>query len=1128
MDDFTQRLVERTRARQEMMQQKMQQHSGTAQRKRRPLLSQNSEENLAIKMSSGTEELKNNDNLESPNKRTRTDCEDSENILQQRSSSDSDVIQSRTSKSRQSGHHVNQRMQKLLNQRKIWEAEEQGHDISYDDENLPSPVIHHPPPPESQKTQSLEHQGRKKRLAALAARVRGWEDDISHHDPPKSPEKSPVRWKPPTGRVQQVNAVPVEKVQPQKASAPVDTTARVVRQTSGDLDIESLAKFAVVGKAAERRSPAKSQQNKSVISISGNAKTVLQTNKQSLIVNSAHASGQQTTHGSKTLQQRMLDLQSNGITEADISAMNTSSANLIMERARAEREKELEELRNRKVHGMKIHGLAQNKCDEEIKPASPTVEKASAENLDDVDDNDDIMGVCENDKEQIKDMDSTEQCDDQTELKQNGSYLEDDNNDSRGQCDEEVYTSACEKLVMEDDDQDEEEDEDGQELSYSDSLLDEDEDSTVNEKDASADEKKVVSPSLPIACCSSSEYKVLADIEEKLANVSGELKTISEEKTEKEDACQMIDDLFQGVLSDEEKMILTPPPRTHSPITIPNLTRQKSKLEIRSELTVRKQTCNEAEDTHALTQQSKFQRTCLSKSNSTESIVSFCQEKDFPVYTISSYRTEKRRQSIGRVDKRVVRNEAANAKAAMIKKQAPDKRPVNEIISDMMAQVSAQQRVIQQASAALNCCYDAHHGKGTITEVEAEKLLLITSERRLALLAEIQQLKQKRTSGRDESNFKPCSGVLVVGGLRLPLRTEYIFSIANKRDAGELRNHYYFVLVRNGHQMFATQLASTLGDLSGDSLVFKDDFTIGNLSSDFKIVLEVYSLNHRTRADGIPVQDKAKGKLSGILHKRRSGDMKRLLSEAVEKTRNKVKKAATSSKNTQKQQTDSKNSFDTDKSLTPKKLRTSKRTSHMPSMMSPGGPNAIRISNFSLIGSTTITLGAITGRKFALQKVPFLSPISGQILCKFSSNFESSISQRGFLTMFDDVGGLGAWHRRWCALRQGKLYSWTYPDDEQYKKPLMSLALRECISRDITTVERILCARPNTFELRTMRPRRQGDRQNLISEDTGSVITTKHWLSADTKEERIAWIESLNQALVDVRAWDMDALKPFK
>lgn len=130
--------------------------------------------------------------------------------------------------------------------------------------------------------------------------------------------------------------------------------------------------------------------------------------------------------------------------------------------------------------------------------------------------------------------------------------------------------------------------------------------------------------------------------------------------------------------------------------------------------------------------------------------------------------------------------------------------------------------------------------------------------------------------------------------------------------------------------------------------------------------------------------------------------------------------------------------------------------------------------------------------------------------------------------MFDDVGGLGAWHRRWCALSEGVLYAWTYPDDEQSKAPLMSLSLKECISGEVTTVERILCARPNTFELRTMRPRRHGDKQNLISQNTGSVITTKHWLSADTKEERVVWIEGLNQALVDVRAWDVDALRPFK
>ena len=47
----------------------------------------------------------------------------------------------------------------------------------------------------------------------------------------------------------------------------------------------------------------------------------------------------------------------------------------------------------------------------------------------------------------------------------------------------------------------------------------------------------------------------------------------------------------------------------------------------------------------------------------------------------------------------------------------------------LLDEVQHQQRIIQQASAALNCCYDVHHGKGSITELEAEKLLLIASKR---------------------------------------------------------------------------------------------------------------------------------------------------------------------------------------------------------------------------------------------------------------------------------------------------------------------------------------------------------------------------------------------------------------
>jgi len=35
--------------------------------------------------------------------------------------------------------------------------------------------------------------------------------------------------------------------------------------------------------------------------------------------------------------------------------------------------------------------------------------------------------------------------------------------------------------------------------------------------------------------------------------------------------------------------------------------------------------------------------------------------------------------------------------------------------------------------------------------------------------------------------------------------------------------------------------------------------------------------------------------------------------------------------------------------------------------------------------------------------------------------------------MFEDVSGFGAWHRRWCVLKNGHLSYWKYPDDEKEK-----------------------------------------------------------------------------------------------
>lgn len=58
---------------------------------------------------------------------------------------------------------------------------------------------------------------------------------------------------------------------------------------------------------------------------------------------------------------------------------------------------------------------------------------------------------------------------------------------------------------------------------------------------------------------------------------------------------------------------------------------------------------------------------------------------------------------------------------------------------------------------------------------------------------------------------------------------------------------------------------------------------------------------------------------------------------------------------------------------------------------------------------------------------------------KITCELAVSVEHRGFLTMFEDVSGFGAWHRRWCLLKGSSLNYWKYPDDE--KKQVHSFVL---------------------------------------------------------------------------------------
>ncbi|OXB54638.1 hypothetical protein ASZ78_001805 [Callipepla squamata] len=406
----------------------------------------------------------------------------------------------------------------------------------------------------------------------------------------------------------------------------------------------------------------------------------------------------------------------------------------------------------------------------------------------------------------------------------------------------------------------------------------------------------------------------------------------------------------------------------------------------------------------------KYQRAKIPRGESGDSVSSLSEDRSLPYRSQRFKETD--RPSIKQV---IVRKEDVASKLEMKKNGPCDQVNIKKKMQELNNEINMQQTVIYQASQALNCCFDEEHGKGSQEEAEAERLLLLA----------------------------------------------------------KAANYYFVIILRSGAEnMVATPLTSTASSLNGDALTFTTTFTMHDVSNDFEINIEVYSLVQRKEAPSTDKKKKAnKSKVNGT----RSYHSKEIINI------------------------------------------------NYLSMASPGGPNAVRTTNFILVGSHKLSLSSVGNTKFALEKVPFLSPLEGHIYLKLKCQVDSSVEEKGFLTMFEDVSGFGAWHRRWCVLSGNCISYWTYPDDEKRKHPLGRINLANCTNRQIEPANREFCARPNTFELITVRPQREDDKETLVSQCRDTLCVTKNWLSADTKEERNLWMQKLNQVLIDLRMWQPDA-----
>ncbi|KAA3680548.1 actin-binding protein anillin [Paragonimus westermani] len=189
-----------------------------------------------------------------------------------------------------------------------------------------------------------------------------------------------------------------------------------------------------------------------------------------------------------------------------------------------------------------------------------------------------------------------------------------------------------------------------------------------------------------------------------------------------------------------------------------------------------------------------------------------------------------------------------------------------------------------------------------------------------------------------------------------------------------------------------------------------------------------------------------------------------------------------------------------------------------------------------------------------LPRLPRSTPLTGSAgLVNAAVRLEARVLARGFLTVFEEVGGLGVWRRYWCQLRADHLQFWRYPEDEQraiqasrsssdqVPSPLSRIDLRHVAAPRAVPAPRLICARANTIFMRSLR----AIEPDWLSASVNSVdiacssttapdsnesilfraspdytwLEQRHLLCADTSQERDMWITWINVCLDALKDW---------
>lgn len=284
-------------------------------------------------------------------------------------------------------------------------------------------------------------------------------------------------------------------------------------------------------------------------------------------------------------------------------------------------------------------------------------------------------------------------------------------------------------------------------------------------------------------------------------------------------------------------------------------------------------------------------------------------------------------------------------------------------------------------------------------------------------------------------------GRLTIKDIVLPLRDDYVKKVSEEKILG----HHLVCLLKYNEHVLATRTIPTLPGLL--AVKFPGELVLDNVYADFKITLEIYGM--------VAQRESLPHEIKYHIKKEKKGVIK-----------------------------------------TPKGKKTGSSLI-MPPTQSPAGPNAVRAPAFAYYGFIIFSLREVQHNTWTLNQVAArdITPLVGTVHMKINCALKVDIDHRGFLTMFEDVSGFGAWHRRWCRLHGSTLSYWKYPDDERTKPPIGSLDLSTCKQEKISKAPSEICRRLNTLMIEMERERRDDDMDSMHLQVRGDKTIVRYELN---------------------------------